>query len=380
MATMPSAPSYPDSVTPSYLRGVFFGPSTGALASDSLNSVLQEMSYGKTSATGDVFGPFALAQDYTSEQLSDFEAAAMAAAASLVDFTEFKRIIFVFPPGAPWGAFGTIGCGYPVDSIADLPMGSRGILVTIGAHEFGHNLGLGHADSESFGDVPLGAIDDPGGIQEYGDPFSTMGFINACGDERMSGQYSAQHKSQILHWLTAGDYREVTTPGTFTLAPLELSSGLRALRVLRDSRSGAWLWVEYRQPIGDVDSSLSLIKSCFGESLNIFDGALIYYENPLLPSYPTYLLSFDPASGGAYDKYALVAGRSWSDPYSPLTLTVNSATPTGLSVTVDYAQPCATLDTSGTVFPASGGIGTLTISANAVGLWTCVHECQLDWF
>jgi len=70
----------------------------------SLNSYWEESSYGQTSATGEVFGPFALTSDFDCTDNDNLAAAAIRAASS-VDFTQFDRVAlpnqarFVLPEG-----------------------------------------------------------------------------------------------------------------------------------------------------------------------------------------------------------------------------------------------------------------------------------------
>src|SRR5208283_161948 len=219
--TMPSSPPFPDGFTPSFFQQLFFGPSTGALATDSVNSAWREMSYGQTSAAGQIFGPFPLAQDYDCDHLPDLAAAAIDAADSTADFTQFTRVALMFPVQecalsgfGELGGLGSVGCqtisspskGSLTASIAWLPLYPYQLapfFLGIPVHELGHNLGLNHDSSEDFGSVPLGALSDPGALAEYGSPFSAMGaawFSNAA-DAPAFGQYSAEHKGNILHWL-----------------------------------------------------------------------------------------------------------------------------------------------------------------------------------
>jgi len=374
MLTTPQYPALPAGINSTSLRQAFFGSISDTHTTDSLNGYWREMSYGLTSVTGQVFGPFALNQNYTCDQSAQISTAAINAADATVDFTQFTRIALMFPVAScsSYGGLGTIGCrtlSSPTKGSFQASLGwfpespNSQPSIPLYAHELGHGLGLGHSSSDDYNHVPLGPVNEPGTTDEYGDLFSLMGYpYNGFG---IAGQYTAEHKSLILHWLNPGEYQEVQSSGTFTLAPYE-SSGLRALRILRDPATGAWLWLEYRQPIGDVDKNLQALTGS-----NVFNGALIHYEDPTLDSLHSYLLDFNPVSTpNDFRSAAMTPGQSWADPHSLLTLTVNSANSSGLSVTVNYAAPCASLQFSSTVFGASGGAGTITVTANAGCAWT----------
>ncbi len=377
MVTMPSVPAFPSVVTPASLRQSFFGSASDTHATDSLNGYWRQMSYGTTSAAGQVFGPFALGSNYPCDSPDAIETAAIQVADSAADLTKFTRIALFFPESSCPGYAGldTVGCttvtspsrGNFQASVGWFPQRPDYVAtnVILYAHELGHGLGMAHSNSDDYGTLALGPVDTSGTTVEYGDPFTLMGYpYNGYGP---SGHYAAQHKAQVLHWLNAGDYQEVTSTGTFTVAPLEATSGLRALRILRDPITSAWLWLEYRQPLDDVDGGLPSFASS-----NVFAGALIHYEDPELDSLHTYLLDFAPsaAPNNFMKAPALVPGKPWSDPYSPLTLAVNSAGPTGLSVSVGYDPSCAALSLTASAFTSSAGTGTLTITAGSTCSWT----------
>src|SRR5439155_8103903 len=82
----------PAQVTPSYVNGVFFGS-----GGRSLDGYWREASYGKTSASGSVFGPFTLSSGLTCDQTNAIRDAAIAAADSTVDFRNYGRIFIVMP-------------------------------------------------------------------------------------------------------------------------------------------------------------------------------------------------------------------------------------------------------------------------------------------
>src|SRR5207249_1194982 len=117
---------------------------------------------------------------------------------------------------------------------------------------------------------PLGTT---GGLVEYGDHFSIMGFAGGY-----FGHYAAAHKAELLNWLSSGtNYQVVQSSGTYTLQPYETNpAGLDALKIQRGAGNNAWLWVEYRQPIGLYDSTVNS---------QAFSGALIHYEDSVTGLY-----------------------------------------------------------------------------------------------
>ena len=377
LVTTPSEPVFSAGFTPSYFQQEFFGASSGSLATASLNSVVQEMSHGQASVAGQVFGPFALAQNYNCDQFSALLSAAIAAADSSVNFTSYRRIVVVFPVSTcSYGGLGTIGCqaqstsdGSVIASVSWLPIfdgNETQLALGVFAHEFGHNLGLHHADSDDYGNVPLGRLGITGLSEEYEDRFSIMGLRRSFNGQPIAGQFASPHKSLALRWLGPGAYQEVQSSGAFTVVPFESSNGLRALRILRDPATSSWLWLEYRQPLGDIDSTLSL-----GQTTNIFQGALIHYEDALIEPTRSNLLDFTPSSiPNNFRDPTLTPGNFWSDPDSLLRIAVTGANSSGVSVNVTYAAACATLGASSTSFTELGGSGTITVTAPSDCSWT----------
>ena len=216
--------------------------------------------------------------------------------------------------------------------------------VQVATHEAGHNLRLQHAQTRDFGTEALGPLATPGVLSEYGDEFSTMG-------NWIPGHYAASQKAQILGWMAAGtDYQTVQTSGTYTIQPLEMSSGMRALEVQRGT-GNAWLWIEYRQPAGNYDTSFNTTQP--------YSGAVIHYEDSTTGAF-SQLLDFTPVSDSNEDfgDPALAAGKSWVDPYTNLSLTVNSATSNALNVTVSYgAAPCTHANPGVSLSPPNLSVG-----------------------
>src|SRR5579872_1453660 len=384
MVTMPSFPAFEPGVTAASVRQLFFGSSADTHSTDSLNGIWREMSYGLTSVTGQVFGPFALGHDYSCGQPDVVLDDVIAAFDGSTDFAQFTRFVVLMPGWScqSVGGMASLGCaqvtspskGTLAASKAWIPTGLN-TLQHIGNYveSLGHCLGLGDSTADDYINVPLGPLGIPGSIAEFGDLYSVMG--SATGVSPAGGQYTGEHKSLILHWLNSGEYEEVRTSGTFTLAPYESSSGLRALRVLRDAGTSAWLWLEYRQPIGDVDNIFNPSQVV---DTNVYNGVLVHYEDPGLSDVNTYLIDFNRASdANNFYHAALNATKSWSDPYSPLTLTVNSALWSGLSVTVNYDQLCAAPQFSATTFSSSGGPATINVTAGTGCSWSA--SASADW-
>ena len=391
-----------------YWNNILFGltpPSTSTPSNPSTNGFWNEVSYGQTSATGSVFGPFALSQLYDCTSTSAMATAAIAAAAAsgTVDFTQFNRYVIVYPvTTCNFGGLGNVGCigssstinhqysivwmpissWYQADGLTPPVWGST-------THELGHNLGLNHANTLDFGSLSLGPLDfvasNPGTVSsappppedstaaatsapisavstEYGDYSSIMG--NAWNH---AGPYSAQHRSQILGWIPKTDEADVTSSGAFTLVPAENSSGLRTLRVLRDPISSSWVWLEFHQPTGFYTPDNMAAES--GNTLT--NGALIHYETGSLDSLHTFLVDMTPSAvSNNFLDGTLAPGKSWSDPYSLLTLTAGTQTSSSLGITVSYDKPCASVALSASELPAAGGSGNVTIVAPSGCSWS----------
>ena len=285
------------SVTAKFMRNSFFG--TG----QTVNGYLQESSYGATTATGDVLGPFVLDADYFDQPLAARDAALRAAAASAT-LSKYNRIFVVAPQdemGMDSGGMALLGCG-PITSpqgtlnASSMWLGAESMVtqadvVATASHELGHGFGLEHARFADYGSDPVGPAGETAApwdqLHEYGDSFSSMG--------RNSGQWAAPQKA-LLGWLRAGaNIQTVSTNGNFVLAPYERSGSGQVIKVSRGTGSNDWLWVEFRQPLGTFDATLPTTA---------FAGALVHYQDPALtatiegvdPGTYSNLVDFHPAT------------------------------------------------------------------------------------
>ncbi|HET8548483.1 MAG TPA: hypothetical protein VFL57_10785, partial [Bryobacteraceae bacterium] len=324
-------PNVVPAVTSAEVRDVFFGAQ-----GPSLDGFWREASYGKTWPTGGVYGPYTLSGSYTCADLERLRADAITAAALDLDFTTVNRLFIVLPDiGCGWAGLSTSPCALLASPDgqfnattaylrADL-MTPRTKGVQLVTHEVGHNFSLFHAGTRDFGTEALGPLGAAGTISEFGDWFSTLGAWSL-------GQYSAPHKAQ-LGWIRDGvEFQTVEAGGGFTLTPWESGpGGLKALRIRRGVGNDAWLWLEYRQPIGDYDSTFPSMLS----NNQVFAGALVHYQDAQTSLYTTNLLDFTPETD-AWTDPALVAGQTWTDAASGVAISVSNASPQALTVTVSY--------------------------------------------
>jgi M6 family metalloprotease-like protein len=366
----------PSGINTASMNALFFGGTD-----PSLTRYWSEASYGLTSASGGVYGWFTLGPQstYSCSNITQFITDSLnAAIASGVSFNNFSRVAIIFPgmsPSCGWAGLSSIGCYNVSTSAGTLNLSTSTLVwsymtnasqgVGIIAHECGHQLGLAHARLREYGTIdqttdsgteilgPLSATCTPGGtggadcaLFEYGDHFSTMGLPGAPN----LGHYAAGHKANQLGWLTSStNYQTVTTSGTYTLEPYETSpAGLKALKVQRGTNNpGYYLWIEYRQANGYYDSAVYPTQ--------LYSGALIHYEDSITAP-QTDLLDFTAPSTYSDDP-ALVAGQTWTDPYSNVSVSVVSANSSGLTIGVSYgAMPCTSSAPSVSVSPLDPSI------------------------
>jgi len=322
ITAFPGAPALVDAAS---MSAEFFG------SGRSLDGYWRDASYAKTSVTGAVVGPFVLSQSYTCDQWSAMESAAIAAADASVNFANYNRVFVISPNSScSYGGISTVGCTVLATHEGNITAAESILVggymlpndqgVEIIAHEAGHGLGLGHSRSRGFSPDALGPVGATGSLSEYGDNFSAMGYYNL-------GHYSASQTAQ-LGWQSSTNVKTVQSAGTFSIQPAEVTTtGVQTLKIQRGTaNTNSWLWLEYRQPIGNYESTLSA---------QVFSGVLIHYQDSITVSGGSDLLDFTPADG-SWATPALPVGSTWTDPYSDVSLNVLSADASGATVTVNY--------------------------------------------
>lgn len=369
LVTMPGVPA-PANITVPDIWDTFFSP-----AQRSLSEYWREASFGKTWAEGDVKGWYTLDRVYSCEETNEIRAAAIAAADGDVDFTQYSRVFIIvtgMTGSCTWGGLGTLACGSLTSADGTFTASTSWMRagffnpddllrdgVQIAAHEGGHNIGLRHSNSRDFGDEPLGPQGDDGVVTEYGDLFSAMGRLrnNTYPEPWIGfGHYTAPQKLQ-LGWLTAQQIPSVTSGGSFSLQPTELTApgSVQALQIVRGTKKvrGVMttnsIWVEYRQPIGNYDGTLYP---------QVFGGALIHYQDDTNAG-ASHLLDFTPNALVPESTNPEVADWSnpaltgnWIDPYTGISITSSNPTSSALTVDVSFGPiPCVRANPQLTLSP-----------------------------
>jgi hypothetical protein len=151
------------------------------------------------------------------------------------DLTQYQRIIYVLPSNTqcPVAGSGEVGV---TPSRAWIFRCSQADAY---AHELGHNLGLGHANTATT---------------TYADTSDIMGYSGYMYLKQVNGPHKAQ-----LGWLPPANVSTVTQSGTYDIGPLELDpqqlSLPQTIRVAKpDTQS--YYYLSYRQPLG-FDANLS---------------------------------------------------------------------------------------------------------------------------
>ncbi len=374
LVTFPGEPA--PILTREQVRDVFFGEGK------SLKSHWEEVSYGRARVTGDVVGWLTLGRAYSCDEDDELRKAALEAADAAGKLPAFDRLFLVFPrptgcrPGV--GGWALLGCvsqtapksGSFQASVAWLPIDSDHLdgdrFLQTAIHEGGHGLSLGHAIFR-YWDLfePLGPPGQPGTFdQPYSDDSTPMGTGIA--------HYSAHEKS-LLGWLQDGvDAVTVGESGSFTLRPLASSGpGIRGLKVRRGTQSERFLWLESRRPIGRFDGTLD---PSLGNS-NFTNGANVHYVDEFT-GVNSHLVDFTPRSPGLNTDTPLPTGRSWTDPYTNLSLQVRAGAGDDLIVDVGFEGACETLSPTGRSHGPGVETGTIQVLADAGCTWSAATDTE----
>jgi hypothetical protein len=254
-----------------------------------------------------------------------------AATAAGYNLANYQNRFYVMPNlSCGWAGLAYIGYPYQAWSNAVNALWVYG-------HELGHNFTLWHAGSLNCA-APQ-ALGGSCSAAEYGDRFDVMGNNSTPGEQM---HFNAAQKS-LLNWIPASSVKTHTT-GTaiYTLSPLESGGqATYAVKIPVATDANRTYWIEYRQPIG-FDSGIAAYPN---------NGAQIRVASPF--DYPcsgcggddSEILDMTPGSGGGVYDAALLAGQTYTDSAYGISVTVNSATASALTLTVSMGGPAATTTT-----------------------------------
>jgi hypothetical protein len=190
-------------------------------------------------------------------------------------------------------------------------------------HEFGHYLGLkeegeGLICKDASGQkVPLSGDCYR---REYADRYSSMGELSAYA-------YNAAHANQ-LEWLK-GQYTELAAgPYTKTLTLKPYTDPVHGMRAIRLRDGATTLWLEYRSPVG-VDVIGGPVSYLLEPGLIIHRESISEYNVPR-PE----LLDMTPGDEAEFKDAGLPQGKTWANPLGTMSITLNSVTAAGITVTI----------------------------------------------
>ena len=253
------------------------------------------------------------------------ELADAAATAAGYDISSYNNRFYVLPGGSGCGWAGLAYVGFPYQAWS---AGYNALWVY--GHELGHNFTLYHAGSLDCAPQVLGGTCS---LAEYGDRFDVMGNNTNTGQQM---HFNATQKA-LLGWIPASSVITQTSgTKTYNLAPLEAGGqSTYAVKIPVAADTNRTYWIEYRQPTGLFDATLSAYPN---------KGAIIHVAEPF--DYPctggcfaddTQILDMTPGTAGDFFDAALLVGQTYTDSTYNVRITVNSATVTALNVTVAVA-------------------------------------------
>ncbi|MBA2448254.1 MAG: hypothetical protein H0V51_09545, partial [Chloroflexi bacterium] len=343
----------------------------------SARSFFLESSYGQTTIVGksgaegtaaDVYGPYTLAS-----ATCDFYTVrdqALKAADSNVNYGSYDRVVISWNHAAcGGGGSGTVRTQnvgsydgadqqLSVALIFNAGLGAtalNGDVSGVALHEYGHNLGVWHANALECGSVGVGS----GGCSsnEYGDPSDLMG--NTAG----YGHFNAVHKD-ILTWLGGGRSQAVSSEGSYPIGAYEAAgSGVRVLKIPRTrDASGAvngHYYLEYRKPTSAWNAFLTG-RPDYGSGVLVHTSGTTPFCTAYCPpdfsggggGGDSHLVDTQPgsSSGSAdFNDAPLVNGESYTDPLAGVTLRVTATGTATATVQVSFSTP--SLSVQSIVYP-----------------------------
>lgn len=310
--------------------------STVFSGADSVDAYYRESTYGRLTLTGRVFPIVSISTSTSACNFGDYASAAITALRNsgesiTGDGTDgFDHYMFVFPRVA--------ACSWA--GLAQVPgrlMWINGYVSrSVMAHEFGHNIGLGHANALHCQDA-AGAptvLSSVCSESEYGDPFEVMG---------VWGRQLSAAARQLIGVLTDSQHVTVTSNATITLQSASVpGDGIKSIEIPRPGTRDVW-FVEMRSTSG---------YDTFPTTSTATEGVLIRRrtEDDVWMT-DTQLIDATPETSTVYDA-AFLPGTSFTDPTGKLTITVISRSGDTASIRVSFGATSSTTAVNVTTSPS----------------------------
>jgi hypothetical protein len=381
---------------------VFFSPSNP----QSARAFYDEVSYRQLTIVGasggpgteaDVYGPYSItATDCGSSNIRN---QALAAADPDINYSNYDRIVMsIATPTCGGGGIGsirtqTVSTNEGTQRLSfswdfGSALGSTALNGKVGGvalHEYGHNIGVWHANSLECGTVAIGS--GTCNSDEYGDPSDVMGSSGGY------GHLNGVHKD-ILTWMSARK-QIASAASTYTIYPYEDGTvNTKALMVprTRDASNNVtgYYYLEYRKPTANWNS--------FASSRPDYANGVLVHTSGMMPLCTSVCSpDFSGSEGGGdsnivdtqpnsqsgtndFKDAPLLAGESYVDVGAGLTLQVTSTTPGSATVAVSYSTPHRSIQT--TVYPETAGTvsgGGNVANGQNVTLTASPANCFVRW-
>jgi hypothetical protein len=326
-------------------------PAAANVVGNDLNAYFEEQTYGQLGFAATAYGPYDI-EGSLSQCEDNLSWMAEAMVRADVSQSQFQHVVLVFPSGSncPWSGQALIG-GKRI-WINGAPT------LRVLAHEFGHNLGLGHAGGLACANAPVSPACTPSAV--YGDPFDPMGGYS--GPVR---QMNMQHKL-TLNLLAPSAVTVVGISGTYHVAPLETLSGTpQLLRIAR--ANGANYYVEYRYPIGAFDSQAPGLQGVLVRT----DGSAPSRSDANAAD--TLLIDMHSATAGNWGDAAMDVGQVFDDPVAGVSIQNLGEDAGGATLAITLRDSVAPNAPSGLTAVASG--------TSAILHWTAAtDDYQVDHY
>ncbi len=303
--------------TANYVSDFMFNSAT------STNAYYKEVSFNQTSFSGDVVGWYTIPYSSTLCNQGVYANAALEAAqAAGVNLANYTRFGYVLPPQICNGMATSVYATFNNSSGALVSPWFLSDISTNFIHEFGHNLGLGHASAYSCANNSK-SIDSPSNCisVEYGDNTDVM----SSGDDYSKlCHFNAPHKVQ-LGFIPSSRVQTVIANGTYTIAPEEIAAtGIQVLKIAKPD-TNQFYYVGYRQPVGfDVQLTCHWLDS-------FYNGAAVYID-----SGTTKLLDMVPSGTNSFYDAPLSDGQVFTDAINGITITQLSHSSSGVTVLISF--------------------------------------------